>query len=209
MSQNLLFASHPDPAAYWLGGSYILNMAFGALRKRQWERLIPALWNFPALHGPFAAPALPSQLPVSETVTLPAPRSTQMWFGNLDVDSFRVGCTVQAVRTKSACVRIEIPLGMFENNGSELDENHLEPVKQRFQELALAVFKTRPFDLATIGFQPECPVMTELLTDTRQWLSLLAKGNFFIRNEMLALLGYSAESFYPVSPEFCWIEPGR
>ena len=45
MSDVLIVAHHQQPASYWEGGHYELNLSYDTLRDRQWQRIMEAVWD--------------------------------------------------------------------------------------------------------------------------------------------------------------------
>lgn len=208
MSQTISPAQHANPDAYWSGGEYELNLSFGTLRDRQWQRLMEAVWQ--QLDGPFAGRFVPGEPAPPAPVTVPAPTDAQIQFGGFQVAGLSVGCRVLATRSLFECVTIQVPLGMFA--GLETDEDELAALRipeldRYYADLALTLYEAVPFDLANMGLQCECRLVAELQVDTRQWLSLMRTGNFFVRDEVLRQLGSWPDDFKPAYPGLRWIPP--
>jgi hypothetical protein len=107
-------------------------------------------------------------------------------------------------------VTLQVPLGMFD--GLTVDPKNkyglrIEPLDHLYQEIALAVFDVVPFDLANLGFQCECRLISELQADTKQRLELMAHGNFFARDEVLIALGFAPNNYVSVRAGLRWIPP--
>jgi hypothetical protein len=212
MSQNLRLATHPDGDAYWSGGEYELNLSFGTLRDKQWQRLVPTIWKHAAISGPFAQRFFPGEPPQTAEIQIPAPDAAQVQYASLQVESLQVGCGVLATRSLFECITLQVPLGMFD--GLKVDPGskftlRIEPLDYIYREIALAVFDVVPFDLANIGFQCECRLVAELQIDAKQRLELSISGNFFARDDVLLSLSISPENYPAVRPDLRWIPPGR
>ena len=211
MSQNLHLAAHTELDAFWSGGAYELNLSFGTLRDRQWQRLIAAVWQNDALSGPFARRFRPGAPPAAAAVQVPDPDAALTQYAGLRIDSLQVGCSVLATRSLFECVTLQVPLGMFDglNVGPEpIVSLRIEPLDFVYRAIALALYDVVPFDLANIGFQCECRLLAELQVDSRQRHELMAAGNLFARDNALLLLGISPEHYAAVRPGLRWIPPG-
>jgi hypothetical protein len=211
-SQNLRLATHPKTDAYWSGGEYELNLSFGTLRDRQWQRLIPTIWQHTAISGPFAQRFVPGESPQAAEIQVPEPDAAQVQYAGLQVESLQVGCGVLVTRSLFECITLQVPLGMFE--GLEADPHNkfalrIEPLDFVYREIALTVFDVVPFDLANIGFQCECRLVAELRIDTKQRLELMMSGNFFAQDEVLSLLGIAPGDYPAVRPGLRWVPSGR
>src|SRR5262245_12357743 len=112
-AQRLTIASHDDPAAYFEGGHYELNLSFEALRDREWQRALEVIWEHESLYGPLSARYYPGGN-VSErtSVQAPPPTATLVQHGQMKVGDAIVGCDVQATRSLFECVSIMVPVHM-------------------------------------------------------------------------------------------------
>lgn len=214
MGPLLQLAAHNKPEAYWSGGDYALNLSFSTLRDLQWERLLQAIWDHPALDGPLAARYLPGE-PV-ESVARQVPEQTATWiqYGRLEIEDFWVGCSVQATRSLFECITVQVPLGMFDGltgaDGAAIAPNiHLEMLDHLYQDIAVTVFEAVPFELANLGYLSECQLVAELQFNTAQRLALLGKGNFFAHDDILKLLNARVDDYPAIRPALRWIPPGR
>jgi hypothetical protein len=207
-------AKHANPNAYWRGGDYALNLSFSTLRDKQWARLVQAVWEHPALDGPFAERYIPGAS--GERAPIQTPEQTATWIqhGRLEIDDFWVGCAVQATRSLFECVTVQVPIGMFdgltgETGGATAATIRLEALDHLYQNIAVAVFEMVPFELANLGYLSECQLVTELQFNTRRRLELLGQGDVFIRDDILRLLNVSPEDYPAIRPDLRWIPPGR
>lgn len=208
MSQTLHLAAHPDADSYWSGGEYELNLSFGTLRDKQWQRVMNAVWNHAAISGPFTRRFVPGAPADPAGILVPPPGAAQTQYGGLLIGSFEVGVGVLATRSLFECVSLQVPLGMFA--GLEVGDSalHIDPLDRIYRNLALAVFDAVPFDLTNIGLQCECRLVGELQIDTQQRLELMARGSFFARDQVLLLLGVPPDDYAAVRPALRWIPPG-
>lgn len=212
MVQHLALAQHTTPDAYWAGGEYELNLSFGMLRDRQWQRLIEALWIHEAFDGPVAARYIPGvQVPDPAPIEVPEPTAAQTQYGVLTVEGMGVGCSVLATRSLFECVTVQVPVGMFDGIavGDDAVTTGLQiaPLDHVFHDLALVLYEVVPFDLATIGYLVGPQLVEELQADTRQRLALLSTGNFFARDVVLFKLKAWPENYPVVRPGLRWIPP--
>jgi hypothetical protein len=212
MTQHLALAQHTTPDVYWAGGEYELNLSFGLLRDRQWQRLIEALWVHEALSGPLAARYIPGEeIPGPAAIEVPEPTAAQTQYGVLYVADLVVGCGVLATRSLFECVTVHVPVGMFDGivvtEDAEPVQLQIEPLDHVFHDLALTLYEIVPFDLATIGYLAGPQLVEELQTDTAQRLALFSVGNFFARDAVLSKLKAWPENYPAVRAGLRWIPP--
>lgn len=212
MTQHLALAQHHLPDTYWSGGEYELNLSFGMLRDRQWQRLIEALWSHEVLSGPIVERYVPgTEIPAPAPVEVPEPTAAQTQYGVLRVTGLDVGCSVLATRSLFECVTVQVPVGMFDglisDEGAEPVQVHIEPLGHLFRELALVLFEIVPFDLANIGYLVGPPLVEELQADMAQRLALFNMGNFFASDAVLHKLKVWPENYPAVRVGLRWVPP--
>lgn len=211
MSSMLCLANHSEAEDYWAGGDYTLNMSFGVLRDKQWQRLMHVLWNHASLRGPFAERYIPGQPVEERAIQVPAKTTAQSQYGQVLFDTLAVGCRVQATRSLFECVSVQVPLGMFQDIRAGQEKKvrtsllRIEPMDRMFRDICLVVYDVVPFDLANTGYQCECRLVNELRADTSLRLELLAMGNFFGRDEVLRSISIVPENYPAVRPGLRWI----
>lgn len=214
MSDILRLATHRAADAYWSGGEYELNLSFGTLRDKQWQPLVPAVWDHEALNGPVGGRYVPGEPVEAVPVEVPGPTATRIQYGVLGIDDLRVGCCVLATRSLFECVTVQVPLGMFDGIRAEGEAPgsvppRLAPLDRIYQDLALAVYDVVPFEIANIGFQCECRLVAELQVDTEQRLELLATGHFFAQDAVLTAMDVWPDDFPAVRPGLRWVSSHR
>ncbi len=208
-SPTLSLATHDHENLYWNGGNYELNMSFDALRDKQWQRVLQAIWAHPLLHGPLENRYVPGTTAAETAISMPPPTATQTQHGRIRIAGDAVGCDVLATRSLFECVSVLVPLGMFAGiTGSGVYVRRLNPqlgtLDQLFSEIALAVYDAVPFRLAVIGWERECQVIAELRSDAAQRDELVALGNFFAPDETLRLLNIHDETYPAPRPTLRW-----
>jgi hypothetical protein len=211
MDDQLRLASYADDEQYWSGGDYELNLSYGTLRDRQWPRLIQNLWACDALEGPFAARYTPGTTPEPTGQQVPAPTATQTQHAALQVAGLTVGCRVLATRSLFECVSLQVPVSMFADVAPVDDKAalHIDALDRVFRDIALTLFSAAPFQIATLGLQSECRLLSELQADTQQRLDMVGRGNFFATDEVLAQLSLDPQHYPAVRPALRWVPPGR
>jgi len=94
VTRPLTLAGHKNPAAYWNGGPYELNLSFEMLRDKQWQRIMQTIWEQPVLHGPLSGRYIPGQpIPEQVPVQTPPPTAAMTQHGVLKVGEVIVGPT--------------------------------------------------------------------------------------------------------------------
>lgn len=202
MSPKLSLATHPHEEDYWSGGDYELNMTFGTLRDKQWERLMKTLWEHGALTGPYADPYIPNKKPELVDAEVPQATATLIQHSSLIIENFQVGCRVLATRSLFECITLQVPLGMF---ASRAEAVNTEPLERVYRDIALVVHEIAPFEIANIGLQCECKLVAELQANTIQRLEFLGKGNFFAPDHILMMLGTNPENYASARPNLRWV----
>ncbi|HRE48701.1 MAG TPA: hypothetical protein PLD47_13330 [Aggregatilineales bacterium] len=210
MATTLTAATYDDAHAFWEGGNYELNITFDTLRDRQWQQVVQTLWEHPSLNGPLSARHSPGQPPAGkQAIQAPPPTAALIQHGQLAVESFIVGCDVQATRSLFECVSILIPLGMFANiesdSGVRARHPELHALDLVFYDIALAVYDAAPFQVAAIGFERSCQLITELKTDFLARHNFLVSGNFLAQERILAEIEPDLSGYQEVRPGLRWM----
>jgi hypothetical protein len=200
MSPKLALATHYYDEDYWSGGDYELNISFGTLRDKQWERLTKTLWEHSALNGPYTDLYIPGKTPELTTAEVPQATAALTLHGSLTIENIQVGCRVLATRSLFECITLQVPLGMF-----TADTAYADPLERVYRDIALALFEIVPFEIANLGLQCECKLVAELQANTTQRLEFLAQGNFFAPDHILMLLGANPENYPSVRPQLRWV----
>lgn len=209
---TLVVAQHTDPLRYWQGGNYELNLSYSALRDRAWNEVLAAIWNHPLISGPFAQRYSPSggvNLPIG--VQVPPPTATVIQHGHLRLGDQVVGCDIQATRSLFECVSLFVPVGMFAGmeGGLHVRRRHpeLNSLDALFHEIALHAYDVVPFDIAVIGYERGCQLLTELSTDGEARHNLLIGGNFMARGEVLRQIEPDLVGYQQPRPDLYWLPP--
>ncbi len=200
---------------YWAGNNFELNMSYGTLRDYQWKRLMDALWSSTLLQGPLAKRFVPNQpAPDMTGVRYPAPTDTYSQHGILALGDGHVGLDVLVTRSLFECISISIPTGMFAVDpfGSEpdvlrTDEFKISTAYEQYKEVALQCYQIVPFELASIGWNRECQILTELEIDADKRQILLDLGNFFATQDTLRKLELDVNGLQPVLDSLYWMPP--
>lgn len=214
MSNTLSAAVHEHPSRYWEGGNYELNMTFEMLRDRQWHQIIQTIWEHSAMYGPLAGrfSPLPNAQPGGkQAIQAPPPTAALIQHGMVKIGALQVGCDVQATRSLFECVSILIPLGMFEGieggAGVRLRNPQLSVLDEIFYDIALAVYDTVPFQIAAIGYERACQLISELRTDSEARHHFLVSGNFLAQDQTLLEIEPDLSAYQVVRPNLRWLAP--
>jgi len=208
MNESLTLAQHEDEHAFWAGGEYELNMSFGMLRDRQWQRVMEHIWSHPALDGPFHDRYVPGATVTPTVLRVPAPTDAQTQNGILTVQDLEVGCRVLATRSLFECVTIQVPLGMFATvSTAGQSPPVIPPLDALFVDIALDVFEVALFDVASLGVSRECYLISEILVDGERKADLLHSGNLLVRDHILAQLGADPNDYEALEPGLRWVPP--
>ena len=185
---------------YWSGKNFELNLSFGTLRDFQWKRLINALWESNALHGPLQSRYIPSETtPANTAIQFPAPTDTFIQHGSLQSDSFTVGIDVLVTRSLFECITISAPNGMFKSPSQDIpDDVKVHQVFTLYKQLAVALHGSVKFHIASIGWNRDCQLMTELEADANKCKQFFERGNFFATDTAIERLGRKANEFEQV-----------
>lgn len=205
----LSLAAHKQNHLYWEGGHYELNMTFDALRDKQWQRVLQAIWGYPQLFGPLESRFIPGTAALQTAIAIPAPTATQTQHGQIVLGSVAVGCDVLATRSLFECVSLLVPLGMFSGLDHATPELRranpaLAELDQTFAALALAVYDAVPFRLAAIGLERECQVVAELKSDDQARQALIDEANFFAQEDVLRQLNIPMDDYQLVRNGLRW-----
>lgn len=214
LTTPLSLAVHEREHLYWEGGHYELNMSFDSLRDKQWQRLIQAMWTLPQLTGPLETRFHPGVSAAKIAIAIPPPTATMTQHGQLGIASGAVGCDVLSTRSLFECVSLLVPLGMFATNHPSTDSQPigkltLTELDDVLSRIALSIYEVVPFRLAAIGYERECQVVTELLSDTTTREQLLAEGGFFAQEDVFQLLNAPLEGTQAVRSGLRWMPPHR
>lgn len=200
---------------YWAGNNFELNLSYGTLRDYQWKRLLDALWSSTILHGPLAKRYIPNQpAPDMAAVRYPTPTDTYSQHGVLVVGESQVGLDVLVTRSLFECISISIPTGMFAIDplGSEPDVLRTDEIKitsayEQYKAVALQIHQVVPFELASIGWNRECQIVTELEADADKRQVLLDLGNFLVTEDTLRKLNLDVDSLESLENGLYWMPP--
>lgn len=206
----LELAHHADPALYWEGGHYELNLSFETLRDKQWQDVLNAIWSHVLINGPLAARYTPNGA-VAEKVAIqvPPPTAVLKQHGQIAVNGFAIGCDVQATRSIFECVSILVPIGMFKDiTGSALMRQtypQLAALDEAFYDIALSLYSIAPFQIASIGYERSCQLPSELRSDPEVRHNFLAAGNFLIQESILRTLEPDLAPYQQVRRGLYWL----
>ncbi|MFN7209734.1 MAG: hypothetical protein ACK4P1_04980 [Aggregatilineales bacterium] len=209
----LELSHHAEPALYWEGGHYELNLSFETLRDRQWQEVLHALWDHIFLNGPLAERYIPDQ-PVAEKIAIqvPPPTAVVKQHGQIAVNGYAVGCDVQATRSIFECLSILVPIGMFKgiSGGVLMRREHpdLQALDEVFYDVALSLYSVAPFQIAVLGYERSCQLPSELCSDGEMRHNFLAAGNFLIQEAVLRLLEPDLAPYQEVRQGLYWL-PAR
>lgn len=206
----LELSHHDEPALYWEGGHYELNLSFETLRDKQWQDVLNAIWNHVLMNGPLAARYTPNcPVPDKVAVKVPPPTAILKQHGQIAVNGFAVGCDVQATRSIFECVSILVPIGMFKDisGGALMRHTHpqLAELDKVFYDIALSVYSVAPFQIASLGYERSCQLPSELRSDAESRHNFLAAGNFLIQESVLRTLEPDLTPYQQVRQGLYWL----
>jgi hypothetical protein len=192
---------------FWSGNHYELNMSFGMLRDIQWVRLLDALWSYDLIHGPLAGRFVPDYpYPAQVNIQYPAPTATFTQHGILLLNDCELGLDVLVTRSLFECVSLSVPEGMFANCR---DRHKVSPVSHSalqvaYQMLALYLYQAMPFEIASIGWDRDCQLRSELISDDGLRKAFLETGNFLVQEPVLRQFGVNVEDYEELLPGVRW-----
>ena len=210
MAKLLKVADHSQQAAYWEGGNYELNLSFDTLRDKQWQRVIEAIWDHPAIYGPLAERYCPGRdIPARATSQVPPPTATMTQHGQMKVGEAVIGCDIQATRSLFECLSILIPVGMFDGlTGSpEMGKQYTElhTLNAVLYDVALRVFDVAPFKIGAIGYERGCQLPAELRSSVELSRAFVGAGNALVHEEVLRAISVAADPFEQVRANLRWL----
>lgn len=206
----LEFSHHTEPALYWEGGHYELNLSFETLRDKQWQEVLEAIWRHASMNGPLAARYTPN-VAIAEKVAIqvPPPTAVIKQHGQIAVNGRAVGCDVQATRSIFECVSILVPIGMFKGitGGALMRYRYpqLEELDAVFYDIALSVYSVAQFQIAALGYERACQLASELRSDPEARHNFLAAGNFLIQESVLRALEPDLTPYQEVRQGLYWL----
>jgi hypothetical protein len=193
---------------YWTGHNFELNVSFATLRDYQWKRLIDALWQLNDLEGPLVERFIPDQpLPAYKKPHYPSPTDTLTLHGVLETRVGQVGIDMLVTRSLFECITISVPTGMLFEDASttvRTEQTKLSGVFAQYRDIALTLHEVVNFEIASIGWNRECQIVTELETDADRRQSFFERGNFFATDDVLQRLGSTPDDYEEVLPGVRW-----
>jgi hypothetical protein len=204
----LTVAHHQQPASYWEGGHYELNLSFDTLRDRQWQRLVEAVWEQPLVYGPLAARYTPGgDLADVVPVQVPPPTATLTQHGQMKIGAAVIGFDVQATRSLFECISVLIPIGMFEGAEAGLPATFRD-LDVALREMALHLYGIIPFRIAAIGYERGCQLPAELSSNPELLAGFASAGNALVQEDVLRLFHLDLSPFEQVRPNLRWLPQG-
>ena len=202
---------------YWSGHNFELNITFGTLRDYQWKRLLDAFWAQEELIGPLQTRYVPGHAEPSITdIQYPKPTDTFSQHGILSINNKTIGIDVLVTRSLFECLSISAPTGMFVLNPEasapatlQTDEIKIVHTYEIYQDLALNLHENVPFELASIGWNRECQILTELIEDSEKRKLFIAHGNFFATDESMIKLGLAPNDAVEAIKGVRWVPASR
>lgn len=197
---------------YWTGHNFELNVSFATLRDYQWKRLIDGLWQLEDLTGPLVDRYVPEEeIPVYADIHYPSPTDTLTLHGILATRVGPVGFDMLITRSLFECITISTPTGMLFSESpttKRTEETKLSGVFAQYREIAIALHQIVNFDIASIGWNRECQILTELETDAQRRQAFFARGNFFATDDVLRRLNGTPNDYEEILPGVRWAPAG-
>lgn len=191
--------------ATWSGRHFELNMSFATLRDSQWTRLINVLWEDNRLEGPFVSRFIPGEpRPEKTDIQYPAPTATYTQHGILVLGEKQIGVDILVTRSLFECISMIVPSGML---GHSIEDLTLIAVHEAYKALALQLYQTVAFEIASIGWNRDCQLLGELLSDKAARDKFFKMGNFLVQDGVLKALGVSANTYMEAMPGIRWAPP--
>ncbi|PJF39313.1 MAG: hypothetical protein CUN55_14710, partial [Phototrophicales bacterium] len=191
------------------------SMSYGTLRDYQWKRLLDTLWSSVLLEGPLTKRFVPNQpAPTIAEIRYPAPTDTYSQHGVLKLGDSKIGVDVLVTRSLFECISISVPTGMFAidplgDNPEVLrtDEIKITAAYEQYKAIALQCYEVVPFELASIGWNRECQIVTELEVDQDKRQQLFHIGNFFAPLNTLKRLNVEPSTLQKLDNGLYWMPP--
>ena len=217
MHSAIQLAQHSDPNNYWQGGNFELNLSFDLLNSNQWKQVIAFLWTHDSILGPFAERFIPNVPPTpTNTISYPEPTATYTQHAALQINEVQLGLDILITRSLFECVTLMIPVDMLANlvqgdNKAQPYPLAQNPARQQleveFKELALSLYRIVPFSIASMGWNRECQLLTELTYEENLREKFLAVGNSLITDTALIKCKLKPTDYEQVYPSLRWIPP--
>jgi hypothetical protein len=142
---------------------------------------------------------------------VPPPTAALVQHGQLKLGETVVGCDIQATRSLFECVSVLVPVGMFEGmaGGAQVRREYpaLETLDEVFYDIALGVYDLVPFQIAAIGYERSCQLLSELCSDSELRHNFLVTGNFLAQDEVLLEIEPDLTPYTEVRPHLRWMAP--
>lgn len=209
VEKSLTVATHSQPAQYWEGGYYELNLSFDNLREKQWERALKLIWGSPGIAGPLTERFVPgTQLPEVVKIQVPPPTATMTQYGALQIGRITIGFDLQMTRSLFECISMMIPVSMFEGieANPQVRQNHpeMQALDSLLCSFALRLYDEVGFKIAAIGYERECQLPIELRSDPALCQAFLAAGNAFVQEDVLRILKPESDTYKLVKNDLYW-----
>ncbi len=195
--------------------NYELNMSFDMLRDNQWSRVLDALWGYRNISGPFAPQDINDDgEPQFVEIHYPSPTATYTQHGYLELGDKVIGVDVLVTRSLFECVSVmtsarELNDLMEGGQGTYLkvDMDGVSLIEDTFKQLALYIYEAAPFEIATIGWNRDCQLLAELISDEKTRERLFKQGSFLAQKRVLEKLNANLEDFEEVVQGLWWLPP--
>lgn len=217
MNAPLQLAQHTDSNDFWQGGNFELNISFDLLNSNQWKQVIAFLWSNDNILGPYADRYIPNESPLdTDIIPFPEPTATYTQHTVLKIGPVQLGLDILITRSLFECVTLMIPVGMFSDlvigdNAEKpypLTENKTRLlIENEFRELALNLYRIVPFTVASMGWNRECQLLTELIYEEKLREKFFALGNSLMTDTALIKCKMKPTDYEQVHPSLRWIPP--
>lgn len=196
---------------FWGGACVELNMSYDNLRDHQWKRLLEAVYAYPGWDGPYEARYTPQQpTPAKAAISIPEPTAALTQFAAWEIaPGVSVGVELFVTRSLFECVTVSIPLRMFDGATPALEDPTRQALEKKLYEMAVHLFDVVTFDIAALGIDRGCQLITEMVTDDAARTSFLQTGNFLIREDSLIALRLNPRMYESVGKYLVWCAAKR
>jgi hypothetical protein len=210
-------ANHDSPQDYWQGGNFELNISFEYLSSEQWRLVLDALWADVHLNGPYETRYIPHRpAPPEIAINYPEPTTTLIQHASLTLDDAQFGVDVLVTRSLFEGISLLTPVNMFA--GLQKGDKSAKPyplalnparalVEEFYQALAVRLFGVVPFVIASMGWNRECQLLSELLLDKKLKRAFFAQGNALMTEQALRKAKRRLSEYEQIAPNLRWIPP--
>ncbi|NJL93713.1 MAG: hypothetical protein HC915_08250 [Anaerolineae bacterium] len=148
--------------------------------------------------------------PEKQPIRVPEPTDAYTAFATLEFGpQVRAGIQVMITRSLFECISLVVPTGMFEGVTAEPANPGRLAIEQAYFKLALELYKTTAFSIATLGVERGCQLLLEMIANPQERDSFLKTGNFLASDDALGALRTQPRTYQEVMPALRWCPPAE